>query len=158
MKRRILLDLWKVLTKLEFLKHDVRFSYFIVKNKRAIKEEMQILNESQKPSNDFIEYDNIRVELAKKYSDKDEIGNPKVLNEQFVITENMYNFDMEMRKLKERFKDTITAREQQLKDYNDLLEEDIDFKLTKVKLECLPKQIEPLFLEVFIEAGVIDED
>jgi hypothetical protein len=158
MKRRVILDLWKVLSQLEGLKHDVRFSYFLAKNKVALKSEIEALNEANTPSAAYLEFENKRVEGAQRFADKDEVGNPKVFNNQYVITEHKSDFEAEMKKLKTKFKTAIEAREKQIKDYEDLLEEEVEFKPTKLRFSQLPRQVESSVLEVFIEADIIEDD
>ena len=159
MKRRTILNLWKALAQLEGLKHDVRFSYFIAKNKVAIKPEMEALDEAQKPTEIYLEFEAKRVEAAQLYSDKDENGSPKVHNGQFVIFEKRAEFEKEIKKLKTKFKTAISGRDKQLADYETMLKDDVEtVGLTKIRFSQLPKSIEPAFLEVFIEADVIMDD
>ena len=114
MKRRVLLNLWHALNKLEGQKHDVRFSYFLAKNKVALKTEIEALDEAQKPNAAFIEFENKRIDLAKKYSDKDVTGNPKIHNGQYVIFDQKDEFDEEIKNLREKFKAAIESREAQV--------------------------------------------
>jgi hypothetical protein len=158
MKRRVLLNLWHALNKMEGMKHDVRFSYFLAKNKVALKTEIEALDEAQKPNAAFIEFENKRIELAKKYSDKDATGNPKIHNGQYVIFDQKDEFDEEIKNLREKFKAAIESREAQVEEYNKMLNDEVDFKPTKIKFNQLPKQIESVFLEIFIEADIIDDD
>jgi len=158
MKRRVLLNLWHALNKLEGQKHDVRFSYFLAKNKVALKTEIEALDEAQKPNAAFIEFENKRIDLAKKYSDKDVTGNPKIHNGQYVIFDQKDEFDEEIKNLREKFKAAIESREAQVEEYNKMLKDEVDFKPTKLKFNQLPKQIESVFLEIFIEADIIEDE
>jgi len=158
MKRRTILKLWQAFGKLEGLKHDVRFSYFLAKNKVALKEELDLMEEAQKPSEAFIAYEQKRVETAQLFSDKDDAGNPKVHNGQYVIFDKKDEFEKEIKKLKTKFKSAITQRETQVKDYDTLLDEEVELNLTKIRFSQLPGQIESAFLEVFIEANLIQDD
>lgn len=158
MKRRTLLDLWKALANLEGLKHDVRFSYFLAKNKVAIKPEIEALDEAQKPNAAYLEYEAKRIETAQKFSDKDANGNPKVHNGQFVIFDKRDDFESEIKKLKTKFKTAISGREKQLKEYDGMLDDEVETSLTKIRFSQLPPQIESKYLEIFIEANVIQDD
>jgi len=157
MKRRTILNMWHVMQKLEGLKHDIRFSYFLAKNKVALKPEIEALDEAQKPSETYIEFENKRIETAQKFADKDAAGNPKIHNGQYVIFDSRDEFEAEIKKLKTKFKTAISDRETQLLEYSKMLNEDVEFTLTKIKFDQLPKQIESAFLEVFIEANVIED-
>jgi hypothetical protein len=158
MKRETMVKLWKVIGSLEGLKHDVRFSYFLAKNKVALRAELDIMDEAQKPSEAYLEFENRRVELAQKFSDKDANGQPKVHNGQYVIYDNRDEFEKEMKKLKTKFKSAIESREKQIDEYAALLKEPVELSLSKIKFTQLPPQIESAYLEVFLEAGVIDDD
>jgi len=158
MKRRTLLNLWQALGNLEGLKHDVRFSYFLAKNKVAIKPEIEALDEAQRANSAYMEYETKRIETAQKFSDKDANGNPKVHNGQFVIFDKRDEFEKEIKKLKIKFKTAIAEREKQLKDYESMLDEEVEVNLTKIRFSQLPPQIESKYLEIFIEANVIQDD
>ena len=158
MKRRTLLNLWQALGKLEGLKHDVRFSYFLAKNKVSIKPEIEALDEAQKPNAAYLEYEAKRIELAQEHSDKDANGSPKVHNGQFVIFDGRDKFELAIKKLKTKFKTAISTREKQLKEYEAFLGEDVETSLTKIRFTQLPAQIESSYLEIFIEADVIMDD
>lgn len=158
MKRETLVRLWKSIERLEGLKHDVRFSYFLAKNKVSLKSELDIMEEAQKPSEAFLEFENRRVELAQQFADKDANGQPKVHNGQYVIFDSRDDFEKDMKKLKTKFKSAISAREKQIEEYAALLKEPVELELAKIRFSQLPPQIESAYLEVFLEAGLIDED
>ena len=158
MKRETLVKLWKVIGSLEGLKHDVRFSYFLAKNKVALKAELDIMEEAQKPSEAYLEYEKQRIETAQGLADKDKNEQPKVHNGQYVIYDNRDKFEAEIKKLKTKFKTAINAREKQIKEYEALLNEPVELALAKIKFSQLPSQIESAYLQVFIEADVIEDD
>jgi len=158
MKRSTIVKLWRVLGNLEGLKHDVRFSYFLAKNKVALRTELEVMEEAQKPSESFLAYEQKRVETAQSFADKDANGNPKVHNGQYVIYDKRDEFEKEMAKLKTKFKTAIAAREKQVADYAVLLEEPVEISLSKIRFSQLPQQIESGYLEVFIEANIIQDD
>jgi len=158
MKRRTVLNLWQAISKLEGLKHDVRFSYFLAKNKVILKPEIEAFEEAQQPQEAYIQFETKRVELAQTFADKDANGSPKVHNGQFVIFDKRDEFDAEIKKLKTKFKTAIDARNKQLEEYAKMLNEPIELQLSKIKFKQLPPQIESAFLEIFIEAGIIEDD
>lgn len=157
MVKKTALKLWQVFGQLEGLKHDVRFSYFLAKNKVALKSEIELLEEAQKPSELFLQYEAKRIEAAQKYSDKDQNGNPKIHNDQYVIYDERDKFEEEIKKLKTKFKKAIAEREAQLKEYAKFLEEPLELQLTKIRFDQLPNQIEAVVIETFLEADIIEE-
>lgn len=124
----------------------VVFGFAVNKNLAIIKSEIESLQKALTPSDKFMEYDNKRVEIVKKYAKKDEKGQPvletdaKTQKQNFII-DDLKGLEEEVKPLKEEYKETISEYENQIKDYNDLLETTSDIELYKVKLGDLPKDI-----------------
>lgn len=157
MKNRDLLNLHNILKSIEGRKATVKFSYFVAKNKILLKKEFDILEAVKKPDPKFVEYDTKRAELAHKYSDKLENGQPRIENGNFIITENLDIFKEELDKLKEIYKDVIYEYGQQIKDFDELLDRDVDFEGIKLDIKDIPEEIEPNVLEVLMRAGLLIE-
>lgn len=119
----------------------LKFAYAIAKNKKAVTSEVEILQESIKPSEGFAKYDKERMELCKELADKDDKGNPKMANNEFVIVANKEDFDIRVKALRERNKDVIDERDKQLKEFNELLKAESDFKPFKIDFEDVPQDI-----------------
>lgn len=118
----------------------VIFGYAVNKNLSIMKPEIEALQKAITPSKEFLEYDNKRIEIVKKYALKDD-------KEQFIIKNNSYDIgdkteivEEEVKTLKEEYKDAIKEQEKQIEEYNALLETESDVKLYMVKREDLPKQ------------------
>ena len=82
------LDLYKLKQALESLGNieGVTFAYAIVKNLKLLEKEIEILEEVRKPSEEYLEEFQPKVdELVKKYSKKDEDGNPFVKRVKFDV-------------------------------------------------------------------------
>lgn len=156
MKRKTILKLWNTLTSMENVKHDVRFSYFIAKNKVSLKDEVSTLESIKTPSEEFLEYESLRISCAEKLADKDIAGNPKISNGQYIISENKDEFEKQMESLKKKFDSVIDTRKKQLEEYTKMLDEDVEVNLSKIKVDHLLKEVEPVVLEVFIEANIIN--
>lgn len=108
-----------------------KFAYAVLKNKNKIKSKLEKIWEKYPISVQYGLYDTQRDELAKKYSKKDEEGNPVVKGEKYVI-ENKEEFEKELEKLKETHKDAIKEREQQIADYQKELDEESDIEIHMV--------------------------
>jgi len=160
MKRRTLLDLWNTIMKLEEFKSNIKFSYFIARNKMLLKKEIELLMEVQKPSDDFLAFDNKRVLLLQKYADKDKNGKTQFCTQsnQYFLTTNREQFEEEFSKLREEYKDVLDIRDKQMKTFSEMVEEDIQVQLMKIKLSHLPTEIEPVVLNVFMEADLVEDD
>ena len=138
MKYKQILELNKSLSELKL--PGVKFAYAVARNIQALKPEVTALQEAIKQSPEYQAYEKARVDLATKHASKDEKGKPVIVGNEFAI-EDQEAFDKAIEELKEKHKTTIEAREQQLKDFNELLEKDVDVTLFKVALEDVPQNI-----------------
>jgi len=157
-KKREVLNLWYVFESFKKKKTSVKFSYFVAKNKIKIKDEVDALNEVQQISDEFKLYDKERADLAAKMADRKEgTDKPIIDNNQYIITKNKEKFDTELNNLKIRYSKTIKKREDQISNLNDILEETIEFKGYKIRLENIPETIEPSIIEMFVITDLIVE-
>jgi len=136
MKNKELFPLLPALNKC--LKYEgVKFAYVIAKNIQNISAEIKKIQEACNKSEKIKEYEIKRIELCKKYSVKDEAGEYKKENGNFVI-DNRLEFNKELSKL------------QGLLSENDkFLNEDIKIDLHKIKREDLPEKLNAdIFLKI----------
>jgi len=124
----------------------VKFAYGVARNKSMLKGLIESLDEATKPSKEFSEYDQQRMELAKKYSQKDENGEPKTEvvdnfgNSKFVM-EDEKTFNVELEKLRKKYKKALDERKKQDDDFQALLEEESKFKPYLIEEKDIPKDI-----------------
>lgn len=159
MKKLDVLKLNEVFNHFSEVKSGVKFSYFLAKNKIAIKSEIDALEEVRKPEQQFLDFELERIRLAQECSEKDLTGKPVVQNGAFMITSRMEEFEKGMETLKRKFKDAIEKRESQVKEFNKLLEE--DFTLSnpfRISFNELPQSIEPSVVETLIISDLIKEE
>lgn len=159
MKKLDVLRLNEVFNRFGDMKYGVKFSYFLAKNRIAIKQEVEALDEARKPEQDFLDFELERVKLAQEYSDKDSAGKPMIQNNSFVIVQKADAFEKEMNKLKKKFKNAIEQREAQVKEFEKILDEDYTLPNPfKIPFSELPQSIEPSVVEVLISADLIKEE
>jgi hypothetical protein len=143
MRNKEVLELSNSINKLGNLK-GVKFAYATSRNKKILQNESESLLEAQKESESFTEYENKRVEIAKKYAKKDTQGEPVTevhgRTRKFVI-EDQSGFDAELEILGAEYKETLEEREKQLKDFQELLEQEADVVLFKVAIADVPEDI-----------------
>lgn len=121
-----------------------RFVYVIAKNISILKDEIKALNEAQKPTDEFMEFDKERVELAKQFAAKDKDGKPRTFmdgNQSKFVIEDIDAFEKAAKKLKKEHKEAVEAREKQMEDFNKIMEEEIDIHLYGLNQEDLPEDI-----------------
>lgn len=145
MKRRELYMFMQSLNNLGNLK-GVKFAYSIIKNKKKIEEEIKILEEVVKPSDEFSKYEAERIELCELHCEKDDKGEPVVEDDKYKIIDES-KFDKELETLKESYNTYITEREDQIKDYNKMLDDEIEMDFAKVNFDELPTDISTTQLE-----------
>jgi len=125
------------------------FTYALVKNTEIIRIEIKAILAVFEPSEAFKEYDDKRIELCKKYADKDEKGEPiKVPIEEgsnivrFIMsTENKELFDAELKILNECNKYNIDTRNEEVESFNKILDTEADIKLEQVSMADVPADI-----------------
>ncbi len=112
-----------------------KFNYALIKNLNLLRPVVEAMDKVKTDSKPYMEYQTKRVELAKKYSKKNEDGSPVMENNSFTI-ENIKEFTEEHAKLAEEYKD-------QLKEIDDLYKQEelvLGFPHT-IKLELVPESI-----------------
>ena len=125
---------------------DVPLHYAFLKNKKAIEGEREILEEARKPLDEFVAYDQARLETCKDFSEKDESGNPKFYfdenrTQRFKIEEEKEEaFEKAIVDLKEENKEHIDAQEKRDEDFRGLLEKEVDVELTIIPISSVPKE------------------
>ena len=158
MKKRDLMSLYNGLCMLEGRPFTVKFSYFVAKNKVLLKNEFAALDAVRKPSESYIAYDTRRAELALKMADKDENGNAKIENNNFVIVEKVDEFKERLDKLKKQYAKAIKDHEKKTADFEEILDEEFEYSGPKIDLKDIPQSVEPSILEAFITADLIIEN
>lgn len=105
--RKDLLRLHNGISMMEGRQYSVKFSYFIAKNKVALRDEIVALEEARKASDGFKEYDGGRAKLAQEYSDKNEDGSAKIQDNSFVITARVDEFQSALAELRDKYAEPI---------------------------------------------------
>ena len=128
----------------------VRFAYAMAKNKSALKRELESLQEAIKMSDKFTEYEKKRVELCEQHSEKDDTGKAKLENNEYVILSKA-QFNKELDKMRKEHKDTLDERTAQIKEFNELLKKESEFKPYMVAYESVPEDISTETMSKIIE-------
>lgn len=122
----------------------VKFAFSVLKNRKIfekqIEEDKEIFEKILAPTEDFKEFETKRIELCVIHSEKDEVGNPIVENDQYKISD-YDSFNIELEKLYEKHKETVESRKKQIDDYNSLMEEELELEFKKVSFEDIPEDI-----------------
>ena len=150
MKNKELLAIQARLNSIEITNATIKCA--VVKNKRLLEQEIKDLRVCLAPTKKWEAFQKEYVELVKKHAKKDEKGKPIIENNFiYVDPSQMEEFNKELAELKEEHKEAHEERERQQKDYEDLLEKEVDpkFELHKLKKEdivnCTNPQMDLLY-------------
>ena len=153
MNKKDIVDLYNILMSFNG-SYTAKFSYFISKNKSLINPEINVLKEIEKPSKEFLKYEKEKLNTIIKYAVKKEDGNPLIINNQYKI-DNVKGFELEHDKLKEKYKDCIKEKETKDKEIEEILNEEIEIELYKIKIDLIP-DIEVDKMDVLIKLDLIE--
>lgn len=141
MTRNELLNFASLISKLNEMElNNVKTSYGIAKNIKLIADEV---NATEKIRNKITEeFENKRIEICEKFAEKDEEGNAKIVNNNYIgIPNEMFNKEM----------DTFKAEYQpKIDELIEFLKEDVELDLYKMKLECFPNTLKPIDIAVLM--------
>jgi hypothetical protein len=146
MKRSELFDLYNKLQGLKHLSGNKAFSYALIKNIKGIESEINKLNDIIKPTKNFLQFEEARIDVCKSHTIKDENDEPIQSGEEYQI-DDMEAFNLALEPLKEKYKTELTERQQQIDEYNSMLDIEIEFDFIKIGPDELPDAITPNELE-----------
>lgn len=120
-----------------------KFSYAIILNDEAIKSRVKAITEIAKPSEDYIEYETKRNDIIREYGSKDANGNIILTDDRWV------NFDDDVKEkaislindLNKEYSTVIDKRNNDIDDYNAILEEEHEYDITMVSLDDVPDDV-----------------
>jgi len=156
-QREKLFEMNQLFDKLAKEASSVKFHFMIIKNQRLITDEIESMREANKPSEDSQKFDNARVELLHFYAEKDENGQSKIKNNQFILAEETKKeFEEKLLELQEEYKDVIDSLETSRTEFLELLKSDTEIELVKIPMSIVPDTL--LGEEVEILFDIIEED
>lgn len=101
--------------------------------------------------NKYIEYGNKLKTLIKKYVDLDEQGNPIIENGEPRITENIVEYQKEVKKLDEEYKDLVDRLDHKNEINNKFLSQVVKIKIYKVSEQEIPNSIPPYIIGFLLD-------
>jgi len=134
-------------------------AYAISKNKKLAENEVKFIQEAQskiKPPQGMQDFESKRIELCEKFSSKDEEGKVVTNNGKYEIPEDVREeFEKTVAGLREEYSAAFEENEEINKQFQELLNEEIEINFHKTKLEWLPEQITGKQMEILMD--IIDE-
>jgi len=118
----------------------LKLNYAIVKNLGKLEAEIKLFESLTRQSEGFEGFEKERIGLAEKHAKKNEVGEPIVDGNRYVI-ESLDKFNHELKLLQEANREEIEGRQKQLSDYAKFLEEQCQIEIHKVSVAQLPENI-----------------
>jgi len=113
-------------------------AYAVARNMRHVEPILEDLRNARKTSEAYNRYDKERVELCKVHSKKDANGKPVFSQGTYEFEdEDFAKFEAAMEELVKAHQEAIDDQERKVKEYNDLLDEDVNFDVYKVNIDIL---------------------
>lgn len=142
MLRRELYRLADGLRSVGALKAGIKFAYAVAKNLDAAEREIALINKTQTPSSEMIEYEKKRIELARKHSAKKDNGEPILAGDQFVLADYAA-FDAEFKALQREYWEALEEHETRQQDFEAFLDGEADYRPYMIPLDLVPEDITP---------------
>jgi len=122
-----------------------KWAYAVAKNMAKLRSEVEALQKAYVASEEFVAYENQRLELAQKYSVKEK-GKPKTIKvggvEEYIIGDRD-RFNQEFKKLQKKHKKAVDERKKQVDDFNEILKEEVEIDLHMIDSDYIPEGITP---------------
>jgi len=132
----------------------VKLAYAVAKTALKLECEIKALQQALKPEQRFLDFEAERIDLCRKHSIKNVAGKPIMDGREFAgLTGNM-QFEEALKGLKKIHFEAIEERERQLKEYQSMLDEEIEIYVHTIKMCDVPEKVtveQMLVLEKFIE-------
>jgi len=148
------------LTELKNIKTNNTFiNYTLIKVKKQIEKEFEVLKESIQIPPKFLEYDSKRRQILLSCAKKDEAGKPVINNGNAVLDpEKASTFENEVKKLQKEYKKAISEYEEQSKLTEELLDTEVEIEVPmKFSLDKIPSDMSMQSLETLVNLGIIKE-
>jgi len=156
MKKTEVVNLFNLFDLIKAKESNIKFSYAVVKNKKIIQTEIESIEEIQKEKEKILEgYLTERDELIKKFGKTNEKGLPEIKAED---KQAMANFTSEDIILREKYKNELEEYTLKQKEFDEILEEEVEFNFHKMKIDIMPDFITPQMLEFLMEIGIVESD
>lgn len=156
MKNKDLLDLFSALESVNSDTCSAKFKYGIARNKKIIENQIKILQDLIKPSDEYIQVENERLSICHKYCERDENNNPRMVNGMFIMKEETRKeSDTEISEFMAKNKDVFDAAIKKSQEINAILEEEIDITLHNIPIDAVPDTIKQSEMDVFTRLDMI---
>ena len=128
-----------------------KFAYIVVRNTKIIDEEVEVVKGliTLPPEHKSNEFETKRIELVKKWANKDEKGELVVVDGHYDVSEeSLEGFNKDFAELTTEYAEALAEVEANNTKLQELLKEEIDVELRTIKEENLPDDLSAEELDV----------
>jgi len=143
MTRNQIVNLYKTLRLRATEKFNPKFSFFLLRNIKFLEEEVTVIDESNESLRTILaEYDKERNELISLLSDKDENGNPVLINngQSYKMETNAAEFNSSMEQLTVKYADELSEYNTIALQSQELLNEEVEQQVLKISYLDIPSE------------------
>ncbi len=141
MTKQEVIGLYKALNQLGNLK-GVKFSYGVAKNLAIIKPEIESLEKASTPTEEYMNFEKVRISMVEQFAKKDEKGVAVQENNVYIIEDGKQEeMESAFEALKSEHKEVFDGRQKQIEEYSELLNSESTISLYKVNLADIPADI-----------------
>jgi len=115
-----------------------KFAYAISRNEDFFISLTKAMKKLLNPSKKYMEYNTKRLELAQKYADLDKDGKPIIFNNNYVINTRRNEFESQIEKIKDEYKECIEEQEKRENSLDEILEREEEVQIYQIKSTYLP--------------------
>lgn len=123
---------------------NVGFAILVAKNLRKVSEHCDDLRKGNFQTDEFEDYNKKRIEICKKYAVKNDSGEPKIENNQYIINNELIidgkSFEEAQKILMEDNKKCIEEQENISKQFISEMDEEVDFEFFSIPSAKLPDE------------------
>ncbi len=162
LKNRLIKELGEVLENYDSPKQG-KLTYGLAINSNRIDEFVDAITKARIYTDDVMAYEQDRMNLAREHAQKDPSGKPIIMGEgkdaQFILP-NIEAFNEAMEEVDEKHPGMREKKEEQDKEYEELLDREEMVRIYEVKGSKIPEdQLPPLkLLKLFLKCGIIVDD
>jgi FtsZ-binding cell division protein ZapB len=123
---------------------EFKFSYAVVKTHRLVETELRDLAETNKPSDEYQEFEKKRQELVMKYAKKDKDGKPMTFVSGGMVKAHIDDTDAcnaAVDELKKKYEKAVKEQEEKDAKFEKFREEPADVKIHAMPEDAFPKNM-----------------
>jgi len=140
MKKYELLRINELLMKsINYKSHE--FGYGVFKNKQIVENALTEVDFMNDIDPEYVEYENKRIDLCKRLSKKHPNGMEMIVDGRFQIEDDVA-FKTGMEELRSQYQPFVQKRDEQIRRFNTIMQQDIELEFVKVEKKDLPKEIQ----------------